>query len=363
MITNSKHESQESTLDRLVEELCDQIQEGKKVELAKLVEQYPEMADRLRVIYPTILAMANWSASGPVTSPLPTGFEEPVSRELGDFRILRQIGRGGMGVVYEAQQLSIPRRVALKVLPLAALVDHRALQRFKNEVTAIATLEHPHIVSVYAVGEDRGIHYYAMKLIRGQSLAAVIRELRSRADQNELLSGTAINQAISDIDKQEEKKGSGPFCAQHPQGRSGKRVLTPFSAEPDDAVTETVARGRSNTARGTGDPAYFRNVARLVRQAAEAIQHAHDHGIVHRDIKPGNLLLDTHGTLFVTDFGLARIETGAGMTMTGDMLGTLRYMSPEQVSGNRVVVDHRTDVYSLGVTLYELLTLQRELNI
>ena len=141
--------------------------------------------------------------------------------------------------------------------------------------------------------------------------------------------------AHQDIDRDEDQLGDSP--------------VTP---------TETRAQGQSSTARQAGDRAYFRNVTALVQQAAVALQHAHDHGIVHRDIKPGNLLLDTGGNLFVTDFGLARIETGAGVTMTGDVVGTLRYMSPEQVLANRVVIDHRTDVYSLGATLYELLTLQ-----
>jgi serine/threonine protein kinase len=118
------------------------------------------------------------------------------------------------------------------------------------------------------------------------------------------------------------------------------------------------AQGRSSTVRRVGDSAYSQNVARLIQQAAAALQHAHEHGIVHRDIKPGNLLLDAQVQLYVTDFGLARIETAAGVTMTGDVLGTLRYMSPEQVEGNRQTVDRRTDIYSLRATLYELLTLQ-----
>ena len=127
-----------------------------------------------------------------------TGREEVTpNRTLGDFRIIREIGRGGMGVVYEAEQLSIKRSVALKVLPFAALVDGRAIQRFKNEVAAVATLEHPHIVSVYAVGEERGIHYYAMRLIRGQSLATVIHELQKKARDENLLDGDSISQVVA----------------------------------------------------------------------------------------------------------------------------------------------------------------------
>ncbi len=397
MISETK-QINETLLDELVEEICALLHAGRPVDLDRLAAEHPDLADQLRKLYPTLLAMTSLDESVSSIGLPGGGGRDSRNHTLGDFQIVRQIGRGGMGVVYEAQQLSIPRKVALKVLPLAALVDHRALQRFKNEVAAIATLEHPHIVSVYAIGEDRGIHYYAMQLIRGQSLAAVIRELRTRADSDKSLSGEVLNQVVSDMEDEEKgadaaaRCGRSPDRATGPDRRSaneaesdsalldaqraaddGDPILVPSPplrgrgqgegakhpvADPDETQSETRARGRSSTIRQVGDQTYFRNVVRLILQAADALQHAHDHGIVHRDVKPGNLLLDTHGSLFVTDFGLARIEAGAGVTMTGDVMGTLRYMSPEQILGNRVVIDHRTDVYSLGATLYELLTLQ-----
>jgi serine/threonine protein kinase/tetratricopeptide (TPR) repeat protein len=347
MISETQPVADESRLDRLVDLICEQIQCGSFVDLDELIRQYPDLADRLRVIYPTVVAIANWSHSGSQRTTDAGLWEGIGNREVGDFRIVRQIGRGGMGVVYEARQLSIDRQVALKVLPLAALVDTRALQRFRNEVTAIATLEHPHIVSVYAVGEERGVHYYAMRLVRGQSLADVIRELRNRASENSSLGGAIIRQVLSEMDRP-------------PTGQSGEppSPTATVVTGTDAAAAQTRSRRKSQTARSTGDAEYFRNIAQLVIQAAEALQHAHDNGIVHRDVKPGNLLLDQEGTVFVSDFGLARIETGAGVTMSGDLLGTLRYMSPEQVSARREQIDHRTDIYSLGATLYELLTLQ-----
>jgi len=342
MSTQTARQADPSVLGGIVDEIFNQMQSGQEVDIDRLAQDYPEYQDRLRRMIPILkeLKTLDWLAEN--QTPDDDQFHSGGQRLLGDFQIIRQIGRGGMGVVYEARQMSIPRRVALKILPLASLIDPRSLQRFRNEVAAVATLQHPHIVSVYAVGEERGIHYFAMQLIHGQSLAAVINELRERARREESVTGDAISRIVSDM-----------------EDATTEIHVSPNRRPGNVELEETVARGRSTT-NGARiiDPGYFRNVVGLVQQAASALQHAHDHGIVHRDVKPANLLLDTQGNLFVSDFGLARIETGAGVTMTGDVLGTLRYMSPEQVLANRVVIDHRTDVYSLGVTLYELLTLQ-----
>jgi serine/threonine protein kinase len=236
-------------------------------------------------------------------------------RELGDFRLVREVGRGGMGVVYEAVQLSLGRRVALKVLPFAAALDARQLQRFKNEAQAAAHLHHPHIVPVHGVGCERGVPYYAMEYIEGQTLAQLIDTLRQ----------------------------PGSIWAQ-----SGDHA----------PVADTAPQAAVATKRSSADPAQSRAAAILAVQAAEALEHAHQQGVIHRDIKPGNLLVDAHGDLWVTDFGLALVQGDAHLTMTGELVGTLRYMSPEQALGRRAPLDHRTDIYSLGATLYELLTLE-----
>src|SRR5262249_20786180 len=248
--------------------------------------------------------------------PEPSADEPDAPGRLGDFRILREVGRGGMGVVYEAEQISLGRRVALKVLPFAATMDPRHLQRFQNEARAAASLQHPHIVPVHAVGCERGVHYYAMQFIDGHSLGQVIEELRTTKESN--------HRGTENTEKRQQTVVSS-LC--------------------------------SLCLCGSND--FFKRVAEWGIQAAEALEHAHSVGIVHRDIKPANLMIDSHGALWVTDFGLARTAADAGLTMTGDVLGTLRYMSPEQALAKHGLVDHRTDVYSLGVTLYELLTLDR----
>jgi hypothetical protein len=242
---------------------------------------------------------------------------------LGDFQILREIGRGGMGVVYEAVQLSLGRRVALKVLPFAAALDAKHLQRFKTEAHAAAQLHHTNIVPVYAVGCERGVHFYAMQLIPGRSLATVIRELR----------GEDVNPTAG---------------VSTTEFRAGVTAAASASLRDRPGGSQRSGRGRES----------YRAAARIAAQVADALEYAHDAGVVHRDIKPANLLLDAKGAVWVTDFGLAQVSADVSLTQTGEVVGTLRYMSPEQASGRRAPVDHRTDVYSLGATLYEFLTLE-----
>jgi serine/threonine protein kinase len=233
--------------------------------------------------------------------------EAPRPCLLGDFRLVREIGRGGMGIVYEAEQVSLNRRVAVKVLPFAAALDPKQLHRFKNEAQTAALLHHPNIVPVHAVGSESGVHYFAMQLIQGQSLSAFIDE----------------RQPEESHDRKET-------------------VLTHRFARNDKS---------NSTARDA-------RIAELGMRAAQALEYAHQQGVVHRDIKPANLLLDERDELWITDFGLAMFQTSPSVTITGELVGTLRYMSPEQALAKRGLIDHRTDIYSLGATLYELLTLQ-----
>ena len=296
----------------IVEQLVNRISSGEIIELSEEVNRFPEYQQQLSELLPAMQLMCDWGKRE--SSNLGVASESVVPTSLGDFQILKEIGRGGMGVVYQARQLSLDRYVALKVLPFAALLDDRQLQRFKNEARAAASLKHANIVSIYTVGCERSVHFYAMELIQGQDMAEAIRQLHGAPD-------TIAN------------------------GKS--------NVVHDEIKTETIPVASLSTQRSDQRIEFYRSVAHLGAQVAEALHFAHQEGVIHRDIKPANLLLDRHGIVHVTDFGLARIPAQDELTLTGDLVGTLRYMSPEQIDADDAV-DRRTDVYSLGLTLYEL---------
>jgi len=356
---------------RALEEYSAALKAGQRPDRHEFQARYPEVAAALA---DCLEALEFVQAAAPLLQPDAGGqaaaasaaaLEDYPGGPLGDYRIVREIGRGGMGVVYEAVQISLVRRVALKVLPFAATLDAKQLQRFKNESLAAAHLHHQNIVPVYGVGCERGVHYYAMQFIDGQTLAAMIADLRRLAglDPEDRAGTTAAAGTLA------AELASGRW--QPPQqGRACSQATsshTPLLSGPEpvgtprrvDATAAPTATAPLPTDRSTvTSPAYFRTAANLGVQAALALEHAHQLGVVHRDIKPANLLLDGRGNLWITDFGLAHCQSQAGLTMTGDLVGTLRYMSPEQALAQRVVIDHRTDIYSLGATLYELLTLE-----
>lgn len=349
--TQPSPSAEDPRLMRAVEEYLAAVESGRRPNRQEFLARHPEIADDLSACLQG-LAFVNAGAAHVAAE---AGLESDdhvgaSAKPLGDFRLLREIGRGGMGVVYEAIQLSLGRRVAVKVLPMASALDPRHLQRFRNEAQAAAQLHHNNIVPVYAVGHERAVHFYAMQLIEGRSLAEVIRHLRAAIGKD----------------------------AKSPEGRSVVHLAERSSREPATVMSLSAAPRSVAAVSGAAPIApelssltlpsggrksvHYREVARLARQAAEALDYAHQQGVVHRDIKPANLLLDGRGKLWVSDFGLAQIYADNGLTQTGDVLGTFRYMSPEQASGRAVVLDQRTDVYSLGVTFYELLALEPALS-
>ncbi len=301
--------SQDDELTHVLADYLAEVEAGRRVDPEEWIEKHPAIAERLRTCLKGLQMVEDFAGSIAAA-----GIKQDCAADLptlGDFRIVRSLARGGMGIVYEAVQASLDRRVALKVLPFGAAIDPRRLARFRVESQAAAQLHHPHIIPVYSVGCECGVHYYAMQLIDGTTLAEVITELR-------------------------RSKNSTPAAVHS---------------------TSTLETSSTLSASSTDVVAYCREAARLGLQAALALDHAHENGVLHRDVKPSNLMVDGSGHLWVGDFGLARFQTDSRLTVSGDVMGTLVYMSPEQALANRSVVDQRTDVYSLGATLYELITL------
>jgi eukaryotic-like serine/threonine-protein kinase len=270
-----------------VADLAERIARGETPDLDCLENGNPGVTEALQRLLPAIRLLSELS-DDELTEDHPAWRTRPPD-VLGDFRLGREIGWGGIGVVYEATQISLGRRVAVKVLPPTSMHDPRQLRRFEIEAQAAAALQHPNIVPVFAYGREHGVPYIAMRLIDGQNLAEIVSERRKHI-----------------------KPGLPP-----------------------------------------------REVAELGRQAAEALDFAHRNEVLHRDIKPSNLLVDASQRLWIADFGLARVQGDGNLTATGDVIGTMRYLSPEQARGSRGAVDARSDVYSLGSTLYELLTLRQ----
>ena len=338
----------DSLLVEWAAELAVRIRSGQSVDWERLAREHPERAEAIRRMRPAFGLMARMGSSAHREAPGRNPVPDPVAGLgcLGDYKLLREVGRGGMGVVYEAHQISLKHRVALKVLPFASSLDARHLQRFQIEAQAAAALHHKNIVPVFTVSTEAGVPFYAMQFIEGRSLAEVIKELRG-LDGLEPARGAGV--------PAHALPGLRPVCP----GDQERRLRRSRAFRERDhhlhavgAVPVPVA----SSARGRG---FIRSVAAFGLQASEALDHAHRRGILHRDIKPSNLLVDPAGHLWVTDFGLARIPGETSLTMTGDVMGTPRYMSPEQATGKRLALDGRTDVYSLGATLYELLTLRR----
>ncbi|SMP39738.1 hypothetical protein SAMN06265222_101355 [Neorhodopirellula lusitana] len=293
LICGDKLDSRDETVLNVLDEYLLRRQEGpiyRDTFVAEQVQLYPGMNLDLQLpeLIASVDALHGFNSDDPSGSgnrnPI-TGcsWDELVAQKLGDFEILSEVGRGGMGIVYRARQVSLDRIVALKVLPLSVVLDKQQVARFTVEAQAAGSLQHPHIVPIYWVGREEGVHCYSMPFISGQPLDELLNDYQSK--------------------------------------RPGMRLGMQW-----------------------------------MHEAALAIDHAHANGVIHRDIKPSNLLIDESGKLWVTDFGLARFSRNKSMTRSGAVVGTFRYMSPEQASGNPVAVDHRSDIYGLGATFYELFT-------
>jgi serine/threonine protein kinase/WD40 repeat protein len=401
-------------------------EQGQAPEVEEFAARYPELRDDVRAaldgleLVHGLLGLGSAPGSG---SGRGRGMDHRIEsgRRIAGYRVVSELGRGGMGTVYEAVHMGLDRPVALKVLGLHAAPDSSARRRFLNEARTAAGLHHTHIVPVFDVGQVGGLCYYAMQRIEGSGLDRVVRHLRrtrpstsggggpagSRSLIKDALGGSGGSSRFARLGNLWVRMSSGWLRRQHPHGRSGNGVTAAAAALSSVGTGEGAHLGLADSTAswGTGsrltrlheskagdqpggsapacasqgvlaamgpapgrreddtppfDPphgfSYFRWVAEVGRQSADALAHAHHQGVIHRDVKPSNLLIDSKGNIWVTDFGLARRLADPGVTHHDTLLGTPRYMSPEQARTGSI--DGRTDVYSLGATLYELLTLR-----
>jgi eukaryotic-like serine/threonine-protein kinase len=393
-------------LNRLADEFAARYRAGERPGLQEYIDRHPELASDIRELFPAMAEMeqvkedhqeAGDEAAAPASLAL---------QKLGDFRIIREVGKGGMGIVYEAEQVSLGRHVALKVLSKTMLLDAKAKRRFEREAKSAAKLHHTNIVPVFGVGEQDGVPYYVMQFIQGLGLDEVLQELKKlkvggaktdpfsggylRVSRNvgqgsNLNAGqvstlplekrpakncphiemSAMNMARSLLTgdfkgptkDQSDEEAARPEAVVETKDRRADAPPSPSAALSDSftlSSSSVVLPGQSQGGSKSKNKkqTYWQSVAAIGVQVADALEYAHKQGICHRDIKPSNLLLDTQGTVWVTDFGLAKADDQQSLTQTGDILGTFRYMPPEAFEGKS---DARSDVYSLGLTLYEML--------
>ena len=400
----------DSILEDIAAEFVSCLRAGQNPSIKSFAQQHPSLAGDIADMLSSIALMEQLgrcesesrqqAGAGRVRT--------PAIQELGDFDILREIGRGGMGVVYEAIDRTLQRRVALKVLSDSALTTQKHVDRFRRESRLAAQLHHTNIVSVFGVGEEDGKHFYAMQYIEGVSIQDILDGLQHLASVNRpfqpepaspvsnitiaagLQAGTFADPRSTHVDVKHYVKpnslngaSSGSTATDDSHGRSSHKISAngshpdnfsqigkngdsgakncelPVRGDNCDSATihesPNARRDAATDHDHTFGPPYWRSVARIGMQVADALHYAHVNGILHRDIKPANLIFDSRGTVWVADFGLAKLTETDDLTNTGDVVGTLKYMAPEQLAGK---ADARTDIYALGLTLYELLTLQ-----
>ncbi len=356
-------QSSRDPIDVLAEKFVQRYREGEGATIEQFAGQHAEYADDIRKLFPMLVDIEQLKGQDASRSGLTAVPGAAKIERLGDFRVVREIGRGGMGVVYEAEQQSLGRRVALKVIGGNVASSPRGVLRFRREAEAAARLHHTNIVPIYGVGEEDGVHFYAMQMIDGVGLDVVIETLRDGTVGSET-EEHAAEWATRNVDPStaEAALEVAAFLRDGSTSQSKRpvRMDSAFRASSstighDHTDAGTERREKHVAARPKCGMRYWKSVARLGAAAADALDYAHRHEVLHRDVKPSNLLLDREANVWIADFGLAKQAESDSLTKTGDMVGTLRYMAPEQFEGT---TDHRSDIYSLGLTLHELLTLE-----
>ncbi|MDF1837336.1 MAG: WD40 repeat domain-containing serine/threonine protein kinase [Planctomycetota bacterium] len=292
-----------------------EIREGKIPSIAEWAKSNPEFKSDIQELFPGLLLMEHASRSLDHDE-----FQTQKPETIGPYQVIRRLGHGGMGVVYLAHDPSLNRLVAVKILASNRMNQDSSVQRFFREAQAVGKLFHPHIVQVYSTGQTETVPYYAMQFVRGCALSELMCATRF-----------APNSKPSSSDN----------------GSNNIQLVVSKLADNYDALS----------ARTEPEPSLkqltWRDATRITREVGSALAHAHAQGILHRDIKPANILVGSDGHAWVVDFGLCRLEGEHSMTGTGEAVGTLRYMAPEQLDGES---DESSDVYSLGLVLYEMVT-------
>ena len=352
----AKETEQSILLEEIVDQFTRRFRAGEHPSIAEYQELHPQLKHEIEDLLASV-AMIEQLKSNPAQTRADGPSLDEVShlKQIGDYQVMGEIGRGGMGVVFEAVHQSLGRRVAIKVMPTPTLNRAQYVERFKREAQAAARMHHTNIVSVFGVGEGQGFHYYVMDFVDGQTLSEIVRGLSSTISDDTTKINSATRLALLENGSPQKKSDQVADSTGHTHigDETSIGATQPFSGStsPDSADSKTASPTTPDLS-----PQHFRWAARIGANIADALAYAHESNVLHRDIKPSNIILDRKGVVWITDFGLAKDATNEiNLTKTGDVIGTPQYLAPESLEGK---YDHRSEVYCLGLTLYELAMLQ-----
>lgn len=334
-------EQQQELLDSLVEEFTSRIRSGERPAVVEFADRHPALRTEIEELLTSVAMIEELKVqSSTSANSLKLEMKEILKLDrIGDYRILRELGRGGMGIVFEAVHESLGRRVAIKVMPNRTFDDEKYLERFKREAQTAAKLHHTNIVSVFGLGRVGEHHYYVMEFVDGECLSDILSEISGRSDAN--------TEKFNGVETLPQHR---PQAEQPATNGEAKRVALSSNT---GTIKHEYSRARAQRLQSPRER--YSWAARIGMQIADGLAYAHAMETLHRDIKPANLLVDRHETVWLTDFGLVKNLGKESITKTGDIIGTPQYMAPESFEGQ---YDERSETFCLGLTLYEMVTLQ-----